>query len=223
MKTAAIAAFIVAAALCGSQTRAQPADDAAYSAARLYNLGNSYARAGQPGMAVLNYERAALLAPNDADIQANLTYVRASQHLPVLPSSRFSRLVSLAGPVTVAWIGVLGIASIGASLLAARVSRRFRALRVAMALLGAAALSFTACNALIEWPKLREAVVIVKETPIRVSPVPMGDPLQQLPEAETVTITARHEDFVLVRTRTGRAGWVARADLADVVPQRTLR
>ena len=33
---------------------------------------NSYARAGKPGLAVLNYERAALLAPDDPDINANL-------------------------------------------------------------------------------------------------------------------------------------------------------
>jgi hypothetical protein len=48
----------------------------------------------------------------------------------------------------------------------------------------------------------------------------MGDPLFVLPEAETVRITAEHEDFVLVRTRAGRAGWVARANLAPVVPRR---
>jgi len=51
----------------------------------------------------------------------------------------------------------------------------------------------------------------------------MGDALLQLTEAETVTITAQHEDFVLIRTRTGRDGWAARADLADVVPKHTLR
>jgi len=32
---------------------------------RLYNLANAYARAGKPGLAVLNYERAKLLEPND--------------------------------------------------------------------------------------------------------------------------------------------------------------
>ncbi len=31
---------------------------------------------------MLNYERASLLAPNDADISANLEYVRASAHVP---------------------------------------------------------------------------------------------------------------------------------------------
>jgi len=41
-----------------------------------------------------------------------------------------------------------------------------------------------------------------------------------LPEAETVRITAEHDDFVLVRTRAGRTGWVSRANLAAVVPRR---
>src|SRR6202161_2860169 len=49
-----------------------------YSADGLYNLANSYARAGKPGLAVLNYERAALLAPDDPDINANLAYVRTA-------------------------------------------------------------------------------------------------------------------------------------------------
>src|ERR1700679_140544 len=61
-----------------------------YSADGLYNLANSYARAGKPGVAVLNYERAALLAPDDPDIDANLEYVRASAHVPSEPGTRFS-------------------------------------------------------------------------------------------------------------------------------------
>lgn len=53
-----------------------------YTAAALYNAANSYARAGKAGMAILYYERARLLAPNDSDIEANLRYVRASSRLP---------------------------------------------------------------------------------------------------------------------------------------------
>ena len=71
---------------CG-QTLAQPSQPR-YSADGLYNLANSYARAGKPGLAVLNYERAALLAPDDVDINANLEYVRASAHVPTEPRPR---------------------------------------------------------------------------------------------------------------------------------------
>jgi hypothetical protein len=46
----------------------------------------------------------------------------------------------------------------------------------------------------------------------------MGDPLFVLPEAETVHITATHDEYVLVQTRTGKTGWMARANLAPVVP-----
>jgi len=210
---------LLAPALIATQTRAQSPADPGYSAAGLYNLANSYARAGKQGMAVLNYERAALLAPNDADIQANLAYARAAAHQPPPADGRLGRLVRLIDPTLVALIGVLGILVAGASLLAAKFSARFRALRVAGVVLGLAALAFTTCNALVQWPKLREAVVIVSETPLRVSPVPMGDPLEQLTEAATVTITAEHDDFVLVRTGAGRSVWVARADLAAVVPR----
>ena len=67
MHRAMIAMLIAGLALCGGQTLSQPSQPlkARYSADGLYNLANSYARAGKPGLAVLYYERAALLAPDD--------------------------------------------------------------------------------------------------------------------------------------------------------------
>lgn len=41
-----------------------------------YNLGNAYYRLGQIGKAILNYERAKILIPRDADLDFNLRYVR---------------------------------------------------------------------------------------------------------------------------------------------------
>jgi hypothetical protein len=41
-----------------------------------YNLGNAYYRQEDMGRAILNYERAARLAPRDADIRANLQLAR---------------------------------------------------------------------------------------------------------------------------------------------------
>ena len=200
---------------------AQPAQVAQsrYSADGLYNLANSYARAGEPGLAVLNYERAALLAPDDADINANLEYVRASAHVPSEPRNRFARIAEAVSPALAAWVGVLGIALLGFGLLLTkRIGRRFRWARGGSILLGVALIALTVSNAMLLWPRMHEAVVLINQTPARVSPVPMGDTAFVLPEAETVTITAEHEDFVLVRTRGGLSGWVARASLGAVVP-----
>lgn len=196
----------------------QPSQQQRYSADGLYNLANSFARAGKPGLAVLNYERAALLAPGDADINANLDYVRASAHVPSEPRDRFVLIAESVSPALAAWIGVLGIALIGSGLLARKVTTRFRWVRAAGVLLGVALIALTVSNAMLLWPRMRAAVILVNQTPARVSPVPMGDTAFVLPEAETVTMTAEHEDFVLIRTRGGLSGWVARASLGAVVP-----
>ena len=189
-----------------------------YSATNLYNLANSYARAGKPGLAVLNYERAALLSPNDPDIVANLDYVRTAAHIAIEPRTRFTRIARVVSPNSAAWLGVLGIALAGAALLAKILPRRFRWVRAAALLLGVAAMTLTLANALLLWPHLHEAVVLTNQTPALVSPVPMADTAFVLPEAETVTMAAKHEDYILVRTHGGLSGWVARANLGTVVP-----
>jgi hypothetical protein len=189
-----------------------------YSADALYNLGNSYARAGKPGLAVLNYERAALLAPDDADIRANLEFVRASAHVPAQPRSRLARIAEAASPAVAAWLGVVGLALFGVGMVAGRMTSRFRLARASSIVAGSALVVLTVSSAVLQWPRMHEAVILVDQTPARVSPVPMGDTVFVLPEAETVTLTAEHEDFVLVRTRGGRSGWVARANVGAVVP-----
>ena len=51
--------------------------DSGYCSAELeYNLGNAYFRQDIPGKAILHYERALVLSPNDADILHNLTIAR---------------------------------------------------------------------------------------------------------------------------------------------------
>jgi len=201
------------------QTRAANADETGYSAAALYNLANSYARAGKPALAVLNYERASLLAPNDPDIEANLRYVRAASHQPSESKSWFDRTITAGSPTLISWLGVLGVLIMGTSLLARWRYPRHRGLRRTAAAVGVALVSLTVCNGVVLWPTLHAAVVLTAATPVRVSPVPMGDPLFVLPEAETVRIRAEHEDFLLIQTNAGRTGWVSRANLAPVVPK----
>jgi len=189
-----------------------------YSSDSLYNQANAYARAGKPGLAVLNYKRAALLAPNDPDINSNLEYVRAAAQVPSDPHTHFSQFAQLVSPASAAWLGVIGVVLLGASLLAGKATSRHRALRVAAIILGVGCIALTVSSAALLWPRMHEAVILVNQTPARVAPVPMGDTSFVLREAETVTIAAEHEDYILIRTRDGRTGWVARASLGAVVP-----
>jgi hypothetical protein len=182
-------------------------------------MGNAYVRAGKPGLAVLNYERARLLAPNDPDVEANLILVRRSLALPTEPGSRLSRAVGGVSPTMATWIGVVGWALIAAALLAGRSSALHRWVRRTAVIAGAALIGFTVASGVALWPRLHEAIVIAGAAPVRVSPAPLGDALFTLKEAEAVTTAGEHEGFVLVRTAAGRAGWVWHTDLVPVVPR----
>jgi hypothetical protein len=220
MRELRIALLFMGLALYGGQTFAQSAQAPRprYSADELYNVANSYARARKPGLAVLNYERAALLAPGDTDIRANLDYVRAWAHVPAQARTPLARIAAAMSPSVAAWMGVLGLVLAGVGAVAGRMTSRFRAVRACGIVAGVVLVALTVSNATLQWRRMHEAVILVNQTPARVSPVPMGDAAFVLPEAEIVTMTAEHEDFVLVRTRGGNSGWVARANLGVVVP-----
>ncbi len=215
----AVQAFLAIFLLLGAVAAHSESGSAGYSAAGLYNIANSYARAGKPGMAILNYERARLLAPGDPDVQANLRLVRASAHLPAETPDLLDRAASIASPFWISWAGILGLSLVGVSLIASQLSSRYRRRRGLAALLGVSMLGLTLSNALALWPRLHQGVVIAAATPVRVSPVPMGDPLFSLPEGDKVKITAEHDGFALIETRTGRAGWVSDSNLAPIIPR----
>ena len=213
-----IAYLMLALSIGATQARANA--PAGFSAADLYNLGNSYTRAGKPGMAILNYERARLLEPNDPDIEANLKFVQTSAHLPVDSPSNFDRFARIGSPALLSWVAVLGVILLGASAVAAQLTSRYRALRFFSILAGTVLLGWTVCNGISLWPKLHEGVIVMASAPGRVSPVPLGDSLFVLREGERVRIDAEHEGFTLVHTSTGRSGWVADSNFAPIVPGR---
>jgi hypothetical protein len=190
----------------------------ALSAASLYNQGNAYARAGKPGLAVLNYERARLLAPADADIAANLATVRAAAHVAAPTPGGMARLLLSASPNGFAWVGVLGLLLAGFGFVVLVGARRWRAAAAAAIIGGGLGVATCVADVILWWPTLHAGVIITPETPVRVAPAPMSDSLFALHEAEVVRIEAAHEGFWLVRTTADRTGWVAVADLARIVP-----
>ncbi|MGA2751642.1 MAG: hypothetical protein ABSG59_22990 [Verrucomicrobiota bacterium] len=203
-------------------TAAQPSESntatRGYSAAALFNQANACARDGKPGMAVLNYERAQLLAPNDADIAANLHFVRAKAGLPDASESWLTRSLTCASPNKLAWLGSFGLMLAGLSMLLVRLYPQRRLALISLTCVATLLVATAIGSAVMTWPRVNQAVVISREAPAWNSPVPLADPAFKLHEGETVEVRAEHQDFALVQTSTGRSGWVARADLSRVVP-----
>jgi hypothetical protein len=218
----------IALTLCGFASYASPESAPApaapptsgYSTAALYNTANAFARAGKPGLAVLNYERARLLEPNDPDIGANLRHVREAAGLPPQTRSRFEHLVGVASPRTFAWLGVLGLLMAGISALARVRSKSHPGKLLTAMLAGLCLLGLSAGNAVALWPVLHEAVVTVHSAQVRVSPVTTEAPLFEVPEATIVKLRAKYDDFVLIQTAAGRTGWTLRVNLVSIVPNR---
>jgi len=191
----------------------------AYSAPVLFNQANADAQAGKTGAAILNYERARLLAPADPDITTNLNWVREHAGLSTTPATWLDRATSWASPNTMALLGWMGLVLIGACILAAQSLPRFRTCFRLAACAGIILLALALLNATVTWQKCREAVVVAKETSALISPVTKAETSFKLRSGEMVAVTGHYNDFALVQNSAGHTGWVVQSDITSLIPQ----
>jgi hypothetical protein len=196
------------------------------TAAAFYDAGNAQARAGHPALAVLDYERARLLAPDDPDITSNLRHVRESAGLPPQTGGWLEAHAHFVSSKTMYWLGLFGLACAGASLVILRAQRcetrqHYRgALRI-VAIVGGLLTLLSVGDALATNSLLYEYVVL-DSSPATGSPVSNGVPLFTLAEADVVHARDAHHGFLLVTDSQGRQGWVAGTHLAPVIAEAAL-
>lgn len=224
MRNATAAACVVAIllVLCGLDLHAQSSaaaarEPAGFSATSLYNLGNAYARSGQTALAVLEYERARVLAPRDPDLEANLAHVRETAGIAPRSDGWLERYGRFANPNLMYWIGIAGLALGGICLMRLR-RRAARGTLLAGTACGIAMLGSSLLNAAATFPVLSDAVAL-RPAIAGVSPVSGADTLFAIPAADTVRVLDHHAGYELVRDSKGREGWVGASDLAAVIPR----
>ena len=79
--------------------------DRQWNASLFYDLGNAYFRAGDHGHAILNYERALVLDPNQPEARANLQLVRDQSRALELAPGWVEEHLSFLTPTQYAWLG----------------------------------------------------------------------------------------------------------------------
>jgi hypothetical protein len=195
----------------------QPSTQEGFSAAALYNLGNSYARSGKAALAELNYERALVLAPMDPDIRANLRTVRESAGLPPQVGGWLSQYDRFTNPNSMYWLGLIGLTLAGTGFLLRRLRSEHGTQFITVTVVGLLLTALSLGDAAVTASTLHESVVLVA-APAGAAPIIGTSPLFTVPPAEIVRVREEHQGFALIRDSKGREGWVARTELAPVIP-----
>jgi tetratricopeptide (TPR) repeat protein len=179
------------------------------SSALLYNLGNSYAQAGQVGRAILNYERALRLAPGDSDIRGNLELVRKEKGLFQEEPSFGQRFVTLL--VLNQWIAVAAISFVvfaGVLLLPFSYGLKSSS-RYGIIVMLFLVIAIACSGAMGQYKHWHDGVVVAADARLRVSPFESAAFIGTIQEGRLLHPGKKHNTYVLVVDEAGRSGWLA--------------
>jgi len=186
-----------------------------FSAPLLFNLANAYFRDGKIGRAILNYERALVLTPKDADIEANLRLARKASGLFIPDPAWWQRATRLLSMDGWAWLagGSLALSCVGGIMGLLSKRRPWRFVMVLSLVVFSAA---TTCLG-VRWGDFNRAVVLAPETPVRIGPFDTAKSSSALMAGEVVEIQNRHENYFFIRNPDGKSGWVSNQQVERVL------
>lgn len=195
------------------------------SAARLFNLGNTHAKLKEPGPAILAFERAALLAPHDADIAANLKLTREAASLPGAPEAPpwWKMPLYLFSLHQWSWIAAFGLGLIALlSLIRGFTTLHRRALKPHMAWLTVSGLVsgvFGGAALLDRKEEVRLAILTDAAPVLRLSPFATAAETGSPGSGRRVLAGERHAGWVhLTVPGSTMSGWIPESAVVPLVP-----
>jgi tetratricopeptide (TPR) repeat protein len=189
------------------------------SAETYHNLGNAYAKQGQIGWAVLNFERGLRLRSNDPQILKSLQFVRRQivEDVPQVETFfllRWWRALGSALSATVWSIFGLILAWISAASLVLWLISSERRLKIRGFSVGLALAPLAALLLGLGWQQMtvetaqRHAIIIAKEIKLRTSPDENAPELRNLHEGIKIEILEKNNLFIKIRLPNAEEGWI---------------
>ncbi|MEW5736686.1 MAG: hypothetical protein AB1921_17710, partial [Thermodesulfobacteriota bacterium] len=190
------------------------------SAALFYNLGNANLKMGNIGRAVLNYERAKVLTPRDADVDYNLALTR--EKVADQADRPQSELLGWLGSLSAseAYTAFAVVNALFFLLLAVRVWKKNEALYY----LAAALFTLWLTAGLVAGAKYvslandDRAVVLSEKVSVRAGPSEKETLLFNLHAGSLVSLTRTEGGYSLVSFSDKKRGWVKAEDVRSILP-----
>ncbi len=195
----------------------QAAKNRGLSASLLYNLGNSYARSGKIGPAVLAYEQALLLAPTDPDIHTNLESIRKANGLYQPNQPWWQRAISILGADQWLLLATISFALFSGSLLIMTLVRKSWSIKIlkTVAVITSVCTLLALPSALLSYRHRQDGVVLTS-TRLKISPFAEAASTGAIQEGRIVTPIKTYKDFVFVLDKKGRKGWLSTRELGKI-------
>ena len=202
--------------------------DSGYSSAYLYfNLGNAYFKTHRITMALLNYERAAIIDPHDTEIQHNLQLARTfiTDEIEVVPEFILKKWMT--SIIRIARSDTWSIISIGSFivtllLLLVYLFSRLITLRklsfwAAVLLILISIVSFTFSYQRKKMDTLHHtALILAPSVTVKSSPDDSGTDIFQLHEGTKVTVVDQLGEWREIRIADGNQGWLKISELLEI-------
>lgn len=197
------------------------------SAEVYYNLGNAYFKAGKIALAILNYERALKLAPNDEDIQFNLKLANLSvkdkiEEMPKLFFVEWWEAILITFSTDGwAWNAVIALALGLLGLLLFKFSTEVGVKRLTFytALLALAWGAFSIYAAEKNYQHLvndNRAVVFTPTLTAKSAPDQKGKDLFVIHEGLVVTVGEELNGWVRIKLSNGNVGWIPKGSVSAI-------
>jgi len=192
-----------------------------WSANLFYNLGNADYRAGAPGRAILDYERALALDPAHAEARANAEVLRrqtgAKRRAPVWQDKAFGWSAADAWTLTAAatgWIALFGLVLLGTAR---------RGEKGGLWLTSTLGTLFCGYAAAVLWWHSQEsaAAIIVQSTEARLQPADSAGLAEALPAGSRVQVLSERGDWIYCALPGEKRGWIPHQALERVRLEKT--
>lgn len=184
--------------------------------ALFFNLANAYAQDYQVGLAVLNYRRALLYAPRNADVQANLTFLHEQESIADFPPAFAQSMVTYLTHTTWLYVAVVLFwiflfLSLGGFYYSYK--NKYVICVIVISLIGC----LFATYATYLSARLDSHAIVISQSVLKLAPTTKSEDLVALKPGQEVELLSEYQNYAQIRLANQIEGWVKKNTIEQIL------